>query len=113
MKRILILILCGLIWSAASLTAEAQTSAEDISKLSKEEKMKKFVYPLLEKWNNLPYTATSNKEYLKEYLAGIELNEGSASLTEEERRGERETQRGAIKSLLGIQHRSGGGLFCL
>ena len=85
MKRILILILCGLIWSAASLTAEAQTSAEDISKLSKEEKMKKFVYPLLEKWNNLPYTATSNKEYLKEYLAGIELNEGSASLTEEER----------------------------
>ena len=59
MKRILILILCGLIWSAASLTAEAQTSAEDISKLSKEEKMKKFVYPLLEKWNNLPYTATS------------------------------------------------------
>ena len=47
MKRILILILCGLIWSAASLTAEAQTSAEDIRKLSKEEKMKKFVYPLL------------------------------------------------------------------
>ena len=84
------MILCGLIWSAASLTAEAQTSAEDISKLSKEEKMKKFVYPLLEKWNNLPYTATSNKEYLKEYLAGIELNEGSASLTEE---GERNSTR--------------------
>ena len=49
------------------------------------DRAKEKVYPILKTWMEVPYTATSDGEKLKAHLAGLELNEGSASLSEEER----------------------------
>ena len=129
MKRIFIIIMVyGLVCGGLSFEAMAQSNLNGVNTPSEisglpweiKENRKEKVYPILISWLDLPYTPLNDGLKLKEYLAGIELNEGSASLTEEEREKLNEALlnlclgfRGAIKSLLGIQHRSGGGLFCL
>ncbi len=94
MKRIFIIIMVyGLVCGGLSFEAMAQSNLNGVNTPSEisglpweiKENRKEKVYPILISWLDLPYTPLNDGLKLKEYLAGIELNEGSALLTEEER----------------------------